>query len=232
MSLIWAAFTYLTSTDERRQQQQDQRRAKQYQAWLVVNSATSGSGGRIQALEDLVRDRVPLQRIDLHGAWLQGVRLQGADLTNSILRGADLSGACLRNASLHASDLEYALLRQADLTEADCVECSLVEADLRGADVTGASFWAADLRAALLPSTIKGIATLEGANVYGAYPPDDFPQFFTWALREKGAYCNPREEERPSINYRVSFTDTDPAACHPRPVPGSLVSQTNLNPCK
>jgi len=55
---------------------------KHYQAWQVVNTAQGkgGSGGRIEALQELDQDGVPLVGVYVAGASLQGVRLPKAGL--------------------------------------------------------------------------------------------------------------------------------------------------------
>jgi hypothetical protein len=63
---------------------------KHYQAWQVINSAQGkgGSGGRIDALEELHRDAVPLVGVDVSDAFLQGVDLNGANLLRGNFRAA------------------------------------------------------------------------------------------------------------------------------------------------
>ena len=67
---------------------------KHYQAWQVINSAQGkgGSGGRIDALEELHRDPVPLVGVDVNDAFLQGVELNGANLLRANFRSADIRG--------------------------------------------------------------------------------------------------------------------------------------------
>jgi uncharacterized protein YjbI with pentapeptide repeats len=95
-----------------------------YQAWQVVNSAQGkgGSGGRIEALSDLLRQGVSLAGINLDGAWLEGVELAGAtlvgaDLREAILVTANLAGANLRGADLSGARLSAATLDGADLND-------------------------------------------------------------------------------------------------------------------
>lgn len=119
-----------------------------YQAWQVINSAQGkgGSGGRVEALQDLARNGVSLAGVNLDDAWLEGValprvsllraslcrtNLAGADLT-----GANLEGADLRGAELVATNLSGAYLRGANLTNA-----RLSAATLDGADLTDVVGW-------------------------------------------------------------------------------------------
>src|SRR6266481_8884426 len=89
----------------------DRVKARHYQAWQVINTAQGkgGSGGRIEALQELNEDKVPLVGVDVSDAYLQEVRLIDADLRRSDFRGADLRKAVLRH-----SDLEGANLRSAN----------------------------------------------------------------------------------------------------------------------
>ena len=113
-----------------------------YQAWQVINSAQGkgGSGGRIEALGDLLNNGVSLAGITLDDAWLEGVRLPGAMLVRSSfqrahlvranLAGANLEGADLRDANLVAADLSGAYLKGANLTNARLSAATLDDADL------------------------------------------------------------------------------------------------------
>jgi len=67
----------------------DRQKAKHYQAWQVINSAQGkpGSGGRIDALQDLASDGVSLGAIDVSKAELQCVNLEQAYLWHANLSG-------------------------------------------------------------------------------------------------------------------------------------------------
>jgi len=164
----------------------DRTRQRHYAAWAVINSAQGkgGSGGRIEALEELNRDRVPLIGLDGSMAFLQGVQLsnamlsrcsfQAADLRQSSLRSSDLSFCNLRSANFRNADFEHAQLGDADLTEAD-----LTGADLGSANLARADFSSADLRSADLSEVRwKEIASMRLANIFGVRnAPDGFVQF-------------------------------------------------------
>lgn len=123
-------------------------KAANYQAWQVVNSAQGkgGSGGRIDALQDLNRNAVSLAGVRLDGAWLTGVTLPEAQLSHASLREANLSGANLQGANLEAADLTDVNLAGADLRgaflkDAKVERAQLGTADLRGADLQGLRDW-------------------------------------------------------------------------------------------
>lgn len=120
------------------------RKAANYQAWQVINTAQGkgGSGGRIDALQDLTRAGVSLAGVRLDGAWLEAIQLESAHLERASLRGANLLGAKLRGANLQF-------------------------ADLSGADLTGADLRGAVLKGAILSGTVLGAAELEGAVLAG-----------------------------------------------------------------
>jgi len=151
----------------------DRIKQKHYQAWQVINTAQGkgGSGGRIEALEELNHDRVPLVGVDVQDAFLMGLRLDGAplaranfasaDLRDCHLHSADLGYATLTGANFRGCDLEKANLENSDLTGAD-----LVGADLAGARLSGANLKDADLREGdLRGATWNNIRGIQGANI-------------------------------------------------------------------
>src|SRR6202161_4080659 len=72
-SVLIAVIFYFSESGDRLKQ-------KHYQAWQVINTAQAkgGSGGRIEALQELNRDRVPLVGGDVLSAYFAGVRLWDA----------------------------------------------------------------------------------------------------------------------------------------------------------
>src|SRR3974377_317106 len=63
---------------------------KHYQAWQVINTAQGkgGNGGRIEALQELNADGVPLVGVDLSMAFLQGGQLKKGNLSRATRAGA------------------------------------------------------------------------------------------------------------------------------------------------
>jgi uncharacterized protein YjbI with pentapeptide repeats len=153
LSLVVGVIFYFMEAPTRRKQ-------AQYDAWRVItsNAGQPGSGGRIQALQDLHKDGVDLSGVDLHKAFLGGINLQQANLA-----GANLSGAHLSKAKLSKAKLIGADLRGAHLSEAILIGVNLSGVDLFRADLSKAKLWGADLRGANL-----GEADLRGANLRGA----------------------------------------------------------------
>ncbi len=139
-SILIAVIFYFLDAPARTQQ-------KHYQAWQVINTAQGkgGAGGRIDALQDLNADHVPLVGVDLVDAFLQGLDLPHADLRRSDLRGADLKSSRLEQADLETANLRSANSRNADmkksnLRDVNFLDADLAEASLEGANVGGANF--------------------------------------------------------------------------------------------
>jgi hypothetical protein len=154
------------------------RKATTYQAWQVVNGAhgKGGSGGRIDALQDLVANDVSLAGVRLEGAWLEGIvlrraHLRQASLCETIFLGADLSDASLERADLRGAMLDGAVLHRAFLKGANLAGASLATADLSGADLRDLEGW-------------REIASIAYANLKDVRNPP--PGFLEWAV-SKGA---------------------------------------------
>jgi uncharacterized protein YjbI with pentapeptide repeats len=168
-SVLVAVIFYFAESGNRTRQ-------RHYTAWAVINAAQGkgGSGGRIEALEELNRDHVSLIGLDASLAFLQGVKLphallsrctfEAADLRQSIFRGADVTFCNLHSANFRNSDLTNARLADTDLSDTD-----LNGANLSFADVSRANLSNADLRNADLSNLRwSEISSMQLTNVYGA----------------------------------------------------------------
>jgi hypothetical protein len=179
-SVLIAVIFYFSESGDRLKQ-------KHYQAWQVINTAQGkgGSGGRIDALQELNHDGVPLVGVDVSGAFLQSIHLErarllrsnfsAADLRDGNLNFADFSDATLRTANLRESHLQGASFQRAEMDDAD-----LTDADLTGADLTGASLNDADLTNTKLTNLRwRGLGSVKNANIYNV---KDAPEgFVSWA---------------------------------------------------
>ncbi|HUB19007.1 MAG TPA: pentapeptide repeat-containing protein [Acidobacteriaceae bacterium] len=171
---------------------------RHYQAWQVINTAQGkgGSGGRIEALEELNADRVSLTGVDVSSAFLQSLHLPHAHLMRANLSSADLRDSDLRFADLTWSDLHYANFRHANLGHALLDHANLQDSDLSSADLSAAHFDSADLtNADLRNADLRGIAwqhiaAILGANIAGVKNPP--AGFLPWALRN-GAVQTPAD---------------------------------------
>jgi BTB/POZ domain-containing protein KCTD9 len=189
-SLLFLAILYILESPFRKRQEH-------YEAWQVIDRAASTnvatSYARLQALQDLNEDGIPLKGLDVPGADLEGINLyqanlQGCDFRNALLKGANLRGANLRGADLRGADLSGADLRQAKLHNARIdentkmdrkwlltwqilnqyrVNRSLVNVDLSGAGLSQANLRGANLRYANLSGCDLSEADLLRANLVG-----------------------------------------------------------------
>jgi Pentapeptide repeats (8 copies) len=180
-SVLIAVIFYFSESGDRVKQ-------RHYQAWQVVNTSQGkgGSGGRIEALQELNADHVPLVGVDVSGAFLQGVRLDKARLLRANFSAADVRdgkfpAADFSNANLRATNLRRGNLEQVSFQGASLDESDLTGADLAGADLTDASLADADLtNADLRDVRWKHIASIKNANIFGV---KNAPQgFVDWAL--------------------------------------------------
>jgi hypothetical protein len=191
-SVLVAVVFYFSESGDRVKQ-------RHYQAWQVINTAQGkgGSGGRIEALQELNEDKVPLVGVDVSSAFLQGIHLQRANLLRanfsaSDLRNSDLSGcnftlANLTSANFRGAKLEHSAFSQADLRGAD-----LNGSSLTGADLSGATLDDADLRSADLAGVQwQRIKSIEQANIAGIR---NAPAgFVAWATKN-GAINDPERD--------------------------------------
>jgi hypothetical protein len=188
-SILVAVVFYFSESGNRIKQ-------RHYQAWQVINTAQGkgGSGGRIEALQELNADGVPLVGVDVSSAFLQGLKLEranllradfsAADLRRSDLRSADFTNANLHSANFREGNLENALFQSADMTDADLSGSNLAGAKLDDADISGADLRFADLRNVAWKQLKKVTAT----NVAGV---KNAPEgFVEWALKN-GAVVQP-----------------------------------------
>ena len=166
----------------------DRVKARHYQAWQVINTAQGkgGSGGRIEALQELNADRVPLVGVDVSSAYLQGLQLKNAsllraDFSSADLRTSDLSGCDLTLANLNSANFRSARLDHTVFAEANLSDADLSGADLSAADFSGATLNGADVRNAKLTNFHwQSIKSIKGANIRGVVGAP--AGFVEWAL--------------------------------------------------
>lgn len=135
LGVIVGVYSYVTGADERRAQ-------RHYQAWQVITGAFGqpGNGGRINALQDLHRDRVSLAGVDISSATLQGLQLSRADLRGARLVGTVLVDSNLAGANLEGADLTGATITNTDLRGADLDRANLSRALIYHSLIDAASF--------------------------------------------------------------------------------------------
>lgn len=175
----------------------DRLKQKHYQAWQVINTAQGkgGNGGRIDALQELNSDGVPLVGVDVSGAFLQGIRLQRSRLVRSNFSAVDARDSDFSSSDLSDSDLNHANFRQSNLRNVSLQGADLDRADLTGADLSGADFTGATLSNVELPGANlasvrwRGISDLKNANVLGVKNAPD--GFLAWALQHGAVQRKP-----------------------------------------
>ncbi len=197
-SLLLAVIFYFKEAPDRLKQ-------KHYQAWQVINTAQGkgGSGGRIDALQELNRDRVPLTGVDLSGSFLQGVVLEKAQLSRANLDAADARESTFNESNLEFGELHSTNLRNAHLRRVSLQHADLSDADLNGADLTDSDFSDAvldrvDLRGDDLGGVKwKDLRGVKGANIFGI---KNAPEGFTdWALKHGAVQSESDEAWRKSM---------------------------------
>jgi hypothetical protein len=189
-SVLIAVIFYFSESGDRLKQ-------KHYQAWQVINTAQGkgGNGGRIDALEELNTDGVPLVGVDVSGAFLQSVHLERARLLRSNFSAADLRDshfnfADFSDANLHTANFRHSHLNGAGFQRADVGDADLVDADLSDADFSGATLTNADLRNAnLFNLHWRDIADLKNANIFGVKNAPD--GFVSWAKQHGAIQTGP-----------------------------------------
>src|SRR5271163_1612420 len=127
--VLIAVIFYFAESGERTRQ-------RHLQMWQVMNTAQGkgGSGGRIEALQDLNNDKVPLVGVDVSGAFLREVELRKAELLRANFsavdaRDGDFSGADFSFAEMQSGNFRGGKFNRALLREADCSETDFSGAD-------------------------------------------------------------------------------------------------------
>jgi len=191
-SVLVAVIFYYSESGDRIKQ-------RHYQAWQVINTAQGkgGSGGRIEALQELSADKVPLVGIDVSSAFLQGLKLERANLLRSDFSATDLRASDLKAANFTVANLHSANFRDADLEGASFEEADMTEVELWGSNLTGAKFIGTDLGGAdlrfanLLNIDWRKLKNIKMANIFGVKNPPE--GFVNWALKN-GAVEDASEE--------------------------------------
>jgi uncharacterized protein YjbI with pentapeptide repeats len=182
LSILLGVILYFAESGDREKQ-------KHYQAWQVINTAQGkgGSGGRKEALQELVADDVDLVGVDVSDAFLMRVQLPRANLARANLRAADIRMGLFDHADLEYADLTSANIRNGSLAKANLSYAMFADSDLNGCNLTEANcedadFSRTDLRNCELKDLKwKGIKEVKLANVFGV---KNAPEGFTqWAMQ-------------------------------------------------
>jgi molybdenum ABC transporter molybdate-binding protein len=210
LSILVGVIFYFAGAHDRLEQ-------KHYQAWQVINTAQGkgGSGGRIDAMQELNADRVPLIGVDARDAYLQNINLARANLRRCNLSGADMRGASLERADVDSSELIATNLRGANLRGADFTDANLGNADLSGADLADAVLDRADLSDADLSGIVnwQSIRSMAKANIWKvAHAPDGFADWAAGrsavALATTDPAADPDSGQAITVSAAISLKET------------------------
>ena len=169
-SILVAVWLFFLEAPERDKQ-------AHYEAWKTIDSAHGlrNSYARLQALQDLNSDRVPLRGFNAPEADLRGIDLSGADLRHAYLSGADLSNANLSNTNLSNANLVETKLNNANLSNSQLtganlgyailIEANLQNVDFVGANLVGANFVRSNLAQAYFGDVNFNECFLNDANL-------------------------------------------------------------------
>lgn len=165
LSVVWGVVTFVSEAPQREKQAADAQKAAHYAAWQMINSSQGLEiqGGRLQALQDLNKDRVNLSyidvnhvflpNIDLHGGYLwwanfEGAYLADANFDGAYMRYANLQGAYLLGASFEGADLNQTTFEGNTFSRLDFRHASLVDTNFRRSAILTHSLEGADLAGA------------------------------------------------------------------------------------
>ncbi|MBD2207612.1 pentapeptide repeat-containing protein [Calothrix sp. FACHB-1219] len=124
------------------------------QRWQIIYAAKGKelSQQRNQALQELVKFRASLTKINLRDADLRGIDIRDADLSGADLSGADLSGSKLNRVNFSGAIMSKTNLWAADLRNANFGGAILNDVKFNNANLSGTNFKNAQLSAVELNS--------------------------------------------------------------------------------
>jgi hypothetical protein len=162
LSIIVGLIVFVCEIPERAEQRAAEQKRTNYEAWRIIlaSEGKQASGGRVNALQDLNKQNIPLSNTNLSGAFLSDIqlpkaRLDGANLNNALLNEANLQKSILINANLQKTALLNANLKEANFFGANLSNAVLSEADLTKAVLVDANLEQADFRDA------KGLTSVQ-----------------------------------------------------------------------
>jgi uncharacterized protein YjbI with pentapeptide repeats len=147
LAILYTIVTYLAEAPQRQ-------KAKEFQAWQVINTARAGEGGRKAALRDLIDDGADLGGIDLSNANLAKADFCNADIPEANFQNANLAGATFscppfwwnwwHRAEVHSNVISDSLLsvdfRNSDLYQTNFSGRSLVRPKFANIPPKGGQF--------------------------------------------------------------------------------------------
>lgn len=170
LTVLVAVIFYFAEAPERQRRVEYEKKRTHYEAWQLINSAQGqgASGGRIDALQDLNRDKVSLGGLTADNAYLPFIDLKGAQLQQANFQKSLLLQANLEDALLPYANLREAVLVNANLQNANVHHANLQSANLSGANLRGIALVSSNLQSANLGGTNLQDADLEAADLRDA----------------------------------------------------------------
>ena len=205
ISLIVSLIGYYQEAPKRKRQ-------THYQAWEIINGAKGqpGSGGRIEALQELNKDQVSLRHVILDEADLSGINLNNALLIKASFKSAQLTCVTRDNGNrectkIRNANLSYSNLQEANLFDADFQKSKFRYAKMQGAKLKNTKLQGADFEKAELQNVTFRGADLESANFIGAknLTPEQVKSAKNW---EKACYD-------PELRIKLGLRPDNPDYC-------------------
>jgi uncharacterized protein YjbI with pentapeptide repeats len=190
LTLVLSAITFLPTQQQQRKTETERKNIEKdrshYEAWAIINNnrvdikgnLIKASSGRTTALQNLNRDRVSLQSIELPESFLLGIDLSGADLYRSDFRGADLYRANFSSLPMQVNPNACGLWEWTKLV--DCKSQEEIKerrTDLQRANFSGAILYGVNFNAP--KSNNSEINKKLGVNLFRA----DFRPFYIRKFR-------------------------------------------------
>jgi hypothetical protein len=145
----------------------DRREAKHNQAWSLIMAAkgVAADGGRKNALENLLADRIALTGAPLQGAHFNALNLSKAQLFSADFTGGRLFYSELEKTALHGAIFNDALLKKVSFKEARVVATKFENTTFHDCDFTNASVYGVNFADAKQPMDPATLATLKAAKL-------------------------------------------------------------------
>ncbi|MDJ1483113.1 pentapeptide repeat-containing protein [Cytophagaceae bacterium YF14B1] len=120
-TILIGLITYILEAPERERKAKEQTITKHFQAWEVINSGHGKkySGGRKDALDILVNDKVSLLGIDLSNAIFDSLRISAADMRLADCRNIKLTNAIFDSVNLSYSKFDSAFILNSSISSSN-----------------------------------------------------------------------------------------------------------------
>lgn len=160
LTLHFARKAYIGQSDQIKELKQESLKNDISRSWEIVSRKSVGNSGKIEALQNLAKHKIPLVGIDLSSKnnskriYLRGLDLSKKNIGHKvILEWANFTGAYLREAKFYDVSLCETKFINTNLAGADFENCNLYKADFTNIDILngGIKFKYCDLTRAIFP---------------------------------------------------------------------------------